>query len=48
MGTWMSRNFSAKTGGPLSMGIPEPLNVLPSISSEIAILRVEPVNSQWV
>ena len=44
----MSKKSSAKTGGPLSIGTPEPLKVLPNISSEIAILRVEPVNSQWV
>ena len=44
----MSKNFSAKTGGPLSIGIPEPLKALPSISSLIGIFRVEPVNSQWV
>jgi hypothetical protein len=30
------------------MGVPDPLNDLPSISSEIGILRVDPVNSQWV
>ena len=42
----MSKNFSAKTGGPLSIGIPEPLNALPNISSLIGIFRVDPVNSQ--
>jgi len=44
----ISMNFSAKTGGPLSMGIPEPLNYLPNISSAIGIFNVSPVNSQWV
>jgi hypothetical protein len=41
-------NFSAKTGGPLSMGIPDPLNYLPNISSAMGIFNVSPVNSQWV
>ena len=44
----MGKNFSAKTGGPLSIGTPLPLNALPSISSAIGIFRVSPVNSQWV
>jgi hypothetical protein len=42
----MSKNFSAKTGGPLSIGVPDPLNYLPNISSEIGIFKVDPVNSQ--
>lgn len=45
---YISKNYSAKTGGPLSIGTPDPLNALPSISSEIGICRVEPVNSQCV
>ncbi len=44
----MFKNFSAKTGGPLSIGVPDPLNALPNISSEIGIYIVWPVNSQWV
>lgn len=44
----MLRNFSAKTGGPLSIGTPDPLNDRPNISSEIGIYIVCPVNSQWV
>lgn len=44
----MFKNFSAKTGGPLSMGTPDPLNARPSISSLIGMLRTSPVNSQWV
>ena len=44
----MLRNFSAKTGGPLSIGIPDPLNALPSISSDIGIFNTSPVNSQCV
>jgi hypothetical protein len=43
---YISKNYSAKTGGPLSIGTPDPLNALPSISSEIGICSVDPVNSQ--
>jgi hypothetical protein len=46
--TWISKNFSARTGGPLSMGYPEPLNTLPSISTLIGIRRTSPVNSHVV
>lgn len=46
--TWMSMNFSANTGGPWSIGIPDPLKDLPSISIDIGILRTSPVNSTWV
>jgi len=46
--TWISKNFSARTGGPWSIGVPEPLNDLPSISMLIGILNTSPVNSQWV
>ena len=42
----MSKNFSANTGGPLSMGTPEPLKDLPNISSAIGIFKTSPVNSQ--
>lgn len=45
---WILRNFSARTGGPLSIGVPDPLKALPNISSEIGISMVCPVNSQWV
>ncbi len=44
----MSKKSSAKTGGPLSIGTPEPLNDLPNISSDIGIFNTDPVNSQWV
>ena len=44
----MSKKSSAKTDGPPSIGSPDPLNVLPSISSEIGILNTSPVNSTWV
>lgn len=44
----MSRKSSAKTGGPLSIGLPDPLNTRPSISSETAVRRISPVNSQRV
>mmetsp|Transcript_69951 Transcript_69951/g.176250 ORF Transcript_69951/g.176250 Transcript_69951/m.176250 type:complete len:232 (+) Transcript_69951:602-1297(+) len=43
----MSRNSSAKTAGPLSMGLPEPLKALPMRSSEMGIFNVSPVNSMW-
>ena len=46
--TWMSRKSSAKTEGPLSMALPEPLKTRPSMSSETAIRRISPVNSQVV
>ena len=46
--TWISRNFSARTGGPLSIGFPDPLNTLPSISILIGIRSTSPVNSQVV
>jgi len=42
----MSKKSSAKTGGPLSIGTPEPLNDLPNISSDIGIFNTDPVNSQ--
>jgi len=42
----IGKNFSAKTGGPLSIGSPDPLNYLPNISSAIGIYNVSPVNSQ--
>eukprot|EP00438_Fugacium_kawagutii_P014061 Skav204168 [mRNA] locus=scaffold903:408718:420898:- [translate_table: standard] len=41
----MSRNSSAKTEGPLSMGLPEPLKARPMRSSEMGIFKVSPVNS---
>jgi len=44
----MSSYSSAKIGGPLSIGLPEPLKVRPSISQEIGILSTSPVNSQNV
>mmetsp|Transcript_3536 Transcript_3536/g.10831 ORF Transcript_3536/g.10831 Transcript_3536/m.10831 type:complete len:204 (-) Transcript_3536:253-864(-) len=43
----MSRNSSARTTGPLSMGFPEPLKARPMRSSEMGIFRVSPVNSMW-
>mmetsp|Transcript_65896 Transcript_65896/g.190923 ORF Transcript_65896/g.190923 Transcript_65896/m.190923 type:complete len:204 (-) Transcript_65896:201-812(-) len=43
----MSRNSSASTAGPLSMGLPEPLKARPIRSSEIGIFSVSPVNSMW-
>ena len=46
--TWISRNFSASTGGPWSIGWPEPLKTLPSISTLMGILRTSPVNSHVV
>jgi hypothetical protein len=46
--TWMSRNFSARTGGPWSMGVPDPLKDLPSISIEIGMRKTSPVNSTCV
>ena len=46
--TWISRNFSASTGGPWSIGAPEPLNTLPSISTLMGMRRTSPVNSQVV
>ena len=46
--TWISRNFSASTGGPWSIGWPEPLKTLPSISTLMGIRRTSPVNSQVV
>ena len=44
----MSKNFSAKTGGPWSMGVPDPLNDLPSISMLMGMRNTSPVNSTWV
>ena len=41
----ISLNSSAKTPGPPSIGIPEPLKERPSISSDIGILSTSPVNS---
>jgi hypothetical protein len=46
--TWISKNFSARTGGPLSMGYPEPLKTLPSISTLIGMRSTSPVNSHVV
>mmetsp|Transcript_119098 Transcript_119098/g.234003 ORF Transcript_119098/g.234003 Transcript_119098/m.234003 type:complete len:204 (+) Transcript_119098:287-898(+) len=43
----MSRNSSANTAGPLSMGLPEPLKARPMRSSEMGIFKVSPVNSMW-
>lgn len=44
----MFKNFSANTGGPLSIGTPDPLKARPSISSDIGIVITSPVNSQCV
>lgn len=44
----MSRKSSAKIGGPLSIGFPEPLNTLPNISSDTGVLKMSPVNSHNV
>jgi hypothetical protein len=44
----MSKNFSASTGGPLSIGYPEPLKTLPSISTLIGMRSTSPVNSHVV
>ena len=44
----ISRYASGRTLGLLSMTFPEPLNDLPSISSDTPILRTSPVNSQRV
>jgi len=44
----ISKKSSANIGGPLSIGLPDPLNVLPNISSEIGIFNTSPVNSQTV
>ncbi len=41
---WMFKNFYARTGGPLSIGTPDPLKALPNISYEIGIYIVCPVN----
>lgn len=41
----MSRKSSANTFGPPSIGFPDPLKVLPNISSDIGILSTSPVNS---
>mmetsp|Transcript_69950 Transcript_69950/g.176247 ORF Transcript_69950/g.176247 Transcript_69950/m.176247 type:complete len:204 (+) Transcript_69950:185-796(+) len=43
----MSKNSSASTAGPLSIGLPEPLKARPMRSSEIGIFKVSPVNSMW-
>jgi hypothetical protein len=44
----MSKNASAKTSGPPSMGLPDPLNTLPNMSRETGVLRTSPVNSRVV
>ena len=46
--TWISKNFSASTGGPWSMGVPDPLKDLPSISMLMGMRSTSPVNSTWV
>ena len=45
---WMSRYCSGITGGPPSMGIPEPLKMRPSISSATGVFSTSPVNSSFV
>ena len=44
----MSRNSSASTAGPLSIGLPEPLKMRPSMSSETGVVRMFPENSTVV
>mmetsp|Transcript_17087 Transcript_17087/g.55789 ORF Transcript_17087/g.55789 Transcript_17087/m.55789 type:complete len:225 (-) Transcript_17087:125-799(-) len=44
----MSRYSSASTGGPLSMGLPEPLKMRPSMSSDTGVVKMLPVNSMEV
>ena len=44
----MSRKSSARTDGPRSMGLPEPLKTRPSMSSETGVRRMSPVNSHTV
>lgn len=44
----MSRYSSASTGGPLSMGLPEPLKMRPSMSSDTGVVKILPVNSMEV
>lgn len=44
----ISKNSSANTFGPLSIALPDPLNIRPNMSSETGILRVSPVNSTCV
>ena len=46
--TWISKKSSAMTLGPLSMGFPDPLKILPSMSSDTGVRRMSPVNSQVV
>ena len=45
---WISRKSSAITLGPLSIGFPDPLNTLPSMSSDTGVRRMSPVNSHVV
>mmetsp|Transcript_3047 Transcript_3047/g.8408 ORF Transcript_3047/g.8408 Transcript_3047/m.8408 type:complete len:252 (-) Transcript_3047:107-862(-) len=45
---WISRNASGSTGGPPSIGFPEPLKIRPNISRETGVFRISPVNSQCV
>jgi hypothetical protein len=44
----ISKKSSARTFGPPSIGFPDPLKVLPNISSEMGILSTSPVNSTYV
>lgn len=44
----MSKKSSARIGGPLSMGFPEPLKTRPNMSSDTGVLKISPVNSQTV
>ena len=44
----ISRCSSAKTFGPLSIGLPEPSKIRPSMSSDTGIFRFWPVNSTVV
>mmetsp|Transcript_10501 Transcript_10501/g.16807 ORF Transcript_10501/g.16807 Transcript_10501/m.16807 type:complete len:207 (+) Transcript_10501:1257-1877(+) len=45
---WMSSIASGITGGPPSMGTPEPLKMRPSMSSDTGVLSTSPVNSSFV
>ena len=44
----MSRKSSGNTAGPLSIGLPEPLKMRPSMSSETGVVRMLPENSTAV
>ncbi|CAG5076910.1 Protein of unknown function [Cotesia congregata] len=44
----ISKKSSARIGGPLSIGFPDPLKTRPSMSSDTGVLRMSPVNSQTV